>query len=33
MSSEELEVFIDMGKESGTLETAEHEKIKNILEF
>ena len=33
MTDEEIESFIDMWRESGTLEKEEHEKIKNILEF
>nr|MDD3720758.1 hemolysin family protein [Candidatus Gracilibacteria bacterium] len=33
ITNEELETFIDMGKDSGTLEEGEHQKIKNILEF
>jgi CBS domain containing-hemolysin-like protein len=33
MTDEEIESFIDMGRDSGTLEKEEHEKIKNILEF
>lgn len=33
ITDEEIESFIDMWKDSGTLEKQEHEKIKNILEF
>jgi len=33
VSEEEIEAFIDMGKESWTLENEEHEHLKNILEF
>lgn len=33
ITDEEIESFIDMGKNSGTLEHSEHEKIKNVLEF
>jgi len=33
MTDEEIESFIDMGKDAGGLEDHEHEKIKNILEF
>lgn len=33
MSDEEMESFIDMWRESWTLEEEEHKKIKNILEF
>lgn len=33
MTDEELESFIDMWRDSGTLEKDEHEKIKNILEL
>lgn len=33
ITNEELETFIDMWKDSWTLEDSEHEKIKNILEF
>jgi len=33
ITGEEIESFIDMTKDSGTLEHKEHEKIKNILEF
>jgi len=33
LSDEELESFIDMWRESWTLEKEEHEKIKNILDF
>jgi putative hemolysin len=33
ITDEEIESFIDMGKNSWTLEHAEHEKIKNLLEF
>ena len=33
ISWEEIESFIDMWKKSWSLESAEHEKIKNILEF
>lgn len=33
ITDEELESFIDMWKDNGILEAAEHEKIKNMLEF
>jgi len=33
ITDEEIEVFIDMGKDAGTLDQGEHERIKNILEF
>lgn len=33
ITDEEIESFIDLGKHSGTLEHAEHEKLKNVLEF
>ena len=33
ITDEEIESFIDMGKDSWTLEHSEHEKIKNLLEF
>lgn len=33
LSNEDIEAFIDMGKDSGTLELSEHEKIKSVLEF
>lgn len=33
ITNEEIEAFIDMGKDSWTLEHSEHEKLKNILEF
>lgn len=33
ITEEEIESFIDLGKNSGTLEDAEHQKIKNVLEF
>jgi len=33
VSEEEIEAFIDMWKESGTLEKEEHKHLKNILEF
>jgi len=33
VSEEEIEAFIDMGKESWTLEKEEHEHLKNMLEF
>ncbi|MCK9467095.1 MAG: hemolysin family protein [Candidatus Absconditabacterales bacterium] len=33
MTDEEIEAFIDMGKELGVLEKGEHEKIKNMLDF
>ena len=33
VSEEEIEAFIDMWKESGTLEKQEHEHLKNMLEF
>jgi len=33
VSEEEIQAFIDMWKESGTLEKDEHEHLKNILEF
>lgn len=33
ITEEEIESFIDLWKNSGTLEDAEHEKIKNVLEF
>lgn len=33
VTEEEIESFIDMGRDSGTLEKDEHQKIKNILEF
>lgn len=33
ITDEEIESFIDLGKYSGTLEDAEHEKLKNVLEF
>lgn len=33
VTNEEIEAFIDMWKHSWTLEDAEHEKLKNILEF
>lgn len=33
MTDDEIESFIDMGKESWSLEDHEHQKIKNILEF
>lgn len=31
ITGEEIEVFLDMGKDSGTLDEDEHERIKNIL--
>ena len=33
MTEEELESFIDLGKDSGTLEDQQHERLKNTLEF
>ena len=33
VSDEEIEAFIDMWKDEGTLDPAEHEKLKKILEF
>lgn len=33
ITEEEIESFIDLGKDSWTLEHSEHQKIKNILEF
>lgn len=33
ITDEEIESFIDMWKNTGTLEHAEHQKIKNLLEF
>lgn len=33
LTDEEIEAFIDMWKDSWTLEASEHEKLKNILEF
>jgi len=33
ITDEEIESFIDLWKNSGTLEDSEHEKIKNVLEF
>lgn len=33
LTNEEIQSFIDMGKEHGSLEEHEHEKIKSILEF
>ena len=33
ITNKEIQSFIDQGKNSGTLEDAEHEKIKNVLEF
>ena len=33
ITDQEIESFLDMGKNSGTLEDAEHQKIKNLLEF
>lgn len=33
ITEEEIGSFIDMGKNTGTLEHAEHEKLKNVLEF
>lgn len=33
ITNKEIQSFIDQGKNSGSLEDAEHEKIKNVLEF
>lgn len=33
VTEEEIESFIDLGKDSGTLEEDEHERLKNTLEF
>lgn len=33
VTEEEIESFIDLGKDSGTLEDDEHERLKNTLEF
>ncbi|MGE4444090.1 MAG: hemolysin family protein [Candidatus Altimarinota bacterium] len=33
ITDEEIEAFIDMGREEGVFEAGEHEKIKNMLEF
>lgn len=33
ITDEEIEAFIDMGREDGVFEAGEHEKIKNMLEF
>ncbi|MCP4523438.1 MAG: HlyC/CorC family transporter [Candidatus Gracilibacteria bacterium] len=33
ITDEEIESFIDFGKDSGTLEHSEHAKLKNVLEF
>jgi len=33
VTEEEIETFIDLGKDSGTLEDDEHERLKNTLEF
>ncbi len=33
ISEEEIEAFLDLGKESGSLGIREHDKIKNILDF
>ncbi|MCT4616979.1 MAG: hemolysin family protein [Candidatus Gracilibacteria bacterium] len=33
ITDEEIEAFIDMGKDAGTIEEAEYEKLKNILNF
>ena len=33
VTDEEIETFIDLGRESGTLEDDEHERLKNTLEF
>lgn len=33
ITEEEIETFIDMGKDSGTLEEDDHERLKNTLEF
>ncbi len=33
ITGEEIETFIDMWKDSGTLDEEEHEKLKNILDF
>lgn len=33
VTEEEIESFIDLGKDSGTLEEEEHERLKNTLEF
>lgn len=33
ITEEEIETFIDLGKDSGTLEEDEHERLKNTLEF
>lgn len=33
VTEEEIESFIDLGKDSGTLEDEEHERLKNTLEF
>lgn len=33
ISEEEIESFIDMGKDLGTLEDGEHERLRNALQF
>lgn len=33
MSDEEMESFIDLGKDNGALDDGEHERIKGILEL
>lgn len=33
ITEEEIETFIDMGKDSGTIEENDHERLKNTLEF
>ena len=33
ITEEEIETFIDLGKDSGTLEEDDHERLKNTLEF
>lgn len=33
ISEEEIQTFIDLGKDSGTLEDEEHERLRNTLEF
>jgi len=33
VTEEEIESFLDLGKDSGTLEEDDHERLKNTLEF